>query len=461
MRLVMGIVIAMIVTSGTFAQAVDQDSRIRIYPQNRAYWQYEGKTVLLLGGSAEDNLFQIPNLNEHLDLLASVGGNYVRCTMSSRDEGNVWPFAKEGAMFDLTTWNPEYWARFERFLQLTAERDIIVQIEVWATFDYYRDPWSRNPFNPKNNVNYTAAESKLPTAVNSHPLALQNPFFRSVPAKDNNVVVLRFQQAFVDKMLSYSLAHNHVLYCMDNETAVTPEWGKFWASHIRQRAAAAGVDVETTEMWDPWNILDPKHNATVKHPELYSFVDISQNNHLKGQGHWDRLQKRRATLGDPLRPLNCVKIYGADAGPFGNDRDGIERFWRDIFGGTASARLHRPSSGLGLNEKAQVCIKSMRMLTDELGIFSCAPHNDLLREREKNEAYCTANPGKAYAVYFPNGGSVKLDITATGGQIAIRWLDIMRSTWQQAETARSSDTVKLTCPSKGHWAVLVKASDPE
>ena len=66
----------------------DAAKRIEIYRANPAYWQYGGKPVLLLGGSKEDNLFQIPDLKEHLDLLKSVGGNYVRNTMSSRDEGN-------------------------------------------------------------------------------------------------------------------------------------------------------------------------------------------------------------------------------------------------------------------------------------------------------------------------------------------------------------------------------------
>ena len=72
----------------------DQD-RIQPYPGNPFYWQYKGKPDLLLGGSVEDNLFQITNLEAHLDLLKSVGGNYVRCTMSSRDEGDVWPFEKD------------------------------------------------------------------------------------------------------------------------------------------------------------------------------------------------------------------------------------------------------------------------------------------------------------------------------------------------------------------------------
>jgi hypothetical protein len=64
---------------------------IDVSPNNKAYWFYKGKEVLLLGRSVQDNLFQIPGLAEHLDLLESVGGNYVRNVMSSRDSGNEWP----------------------------------------------------------------------------------------------------------------------------------------------------------------------------------------------------------------------------------------------------------------------------------------------------------------------------------------------------------------------------------
>ena len=85
-----------------------EQNRIKPYQENPRYWQYEGAPVLLIGGSREDNLFQIPDLREHLDLLRSVGGNYIRNTMSSRDPGNVWPFFKSGDFFDLNQWNPEY-----------------------------------------------------------------------------------------------------------------------------------------------------------------------------------------------------------------------------------------------------------------------------------------------------------------------------------------------------------------
>lgn len=429
---------------------------IRVCETNPAYWEYGGQPVLLVGGSVDDNLFQIKDLEAHLDLLKSVGGNYVRNTMSSRDDGNVWPFKNVDGRYDLDRWSEEYWQRFDNFLNLTSERGIIVQVEVWATFDYYRDIWFRNPFNPRNNVNYTARESGLPEQVNSHPVRTENSFFWSVPVESNQQVVLKYQRRFVDKMLSYSLEFGNVLYCMDNETAVTAEWGRYWSEYIKAKAKKAGVSVQTTEMWDPWDLSDPKHRATFDHPETYSFVDVSQNNHKTGQSHWDNAQCQRERFEGNLRPMNNVKIYGADNGRFGNDRDGIERFWRNIFGGMASARFHRPPSGLGLNEKAQANVRSMRMLTEEMDIFTCAPRNDLLSGRHPNEAYCIANPGKEYAVYFPNGGEVDLEVRGFGRPAVSRWLRIMKSEWTEPERIEGRSPVRLQCPSPDHWAVLIQ-----
>lgn len=75
----------------------------------------------------------------------------------------------------------------------------------------------------------------------------------------------------------------------------------------------------------------------------------------------------------------------------------------------------------------------MRMITDKMNIFTCEPHNDLLSDRDSNEAYCIANPGKEYAVYFPDGGEVTLDIGSLKKPAAVRWLDIMKSQWTNTQ----------------------------
>jgi hypothetical protein len=439
-----------------------EQERIQPYPGNRFYWQYRGKPVLLLGGSVEDNLFQISNLEEHLELLHSVGGNYIRCTMSSRDPGDVQPHARdaEDRPYDLTRWNEEYWQRFSNCLEWCFERDIILQIELWDRFDFTRSYWQTNSFNPKNNLTYTADETGLKEEILTHPGQRESAFFHSVPALENNTRVLHHQQAYIDQLLSYSLRYPNVLYCMDNETNDSPEWGAYWAEYLQRRAAQIGVKVETTEMWDAHSVLAPEHEATWKHPERYTFCDISQNNHNPPDQHWKNSQefRKRILESGVIRPINSVKVYGSNAYQYGTTRDAIERFWRNIFGGLAAVRFHRPATGLGLSEKAQRCIQSARMLTDALDtFFSCQPHVDLLSNRSYNEAYCFANPPGEYAVFFTDGGDVRLSVD-TGHTYRVRWLDILSSEWRGEEAPVSqAGQIRLVTPTdSGYWAAIIK-----
>ena len=157
-----------------------------------------------------------------------------------------------------------------------------------------------------------------------------------------------------------------------------------------------------TEMWDDWDLTAERHKRTFDHPELYDFVDVSQNNHNKGQKHWDNFLYVRKYLSKKPRPMNTTKTYGADGNKFGHtDQDGIERFWRHLLAGAASMRFHRPDSGLGLNDKAVAAIRAARKLESKIPLWSVQPANELLSDREANEAYLAADPGRAYAVYFP------------------------------------------------------------
>ena len=442
---------------------MSEADQIRPYPANPFYWQLHGKPVLLLGGSREDNLFQIPDIEAHLDLLASVGGNYVRCTMSSRDEGDVWPFERDPdtGLYDLNRPGSEYWERFARFLALTAAREIVLQIELWDRFDFAREPWQDNPYNPKNNTNYTVEESGLVPEITTHPGRRESAFFRSVPALENNTRLLAYQHTQLDELLSHALGYGHVLYCIDNETNESPEWGRYWATYLKARASKAGVEIQVTEMWDDHDLMGAQHSHTIDHPEIYDFVDISQNNHQVGYEHWAKPQEIRTRIANSghIRPMNSVKIYGANSGSYGTTRDAQERFWRNVFGGLASVRFHRPDSGLGLNEIAQAHIRSMRLLTAELDIFTAAPHLDLLTRRSRNEAYCTAEPGKAYAVFFPDGGDVRLDVSAAAGRpLSLRWLAIRDSRWNgpPVPVEPEGSTLRLTTPAEeGYWAALV------
>ena len=441
------------------APPVDGSARLRPYEKNPWYWQYQKEPVLLLGGSKDDNLFQIPDLAAHLDAMAKAGANYVRNTMSDRRDGGfeVYPFKHLGnGKYDLTQWSDEYWRRFADFLRLTHERGIIVQIEVWDRFDYSMKNWPPHPYNPANNVNYTHEESGLAAAYPDHPGANRQPFFFTTPKQRHNQVVLGYQEKFVAEMLRHSLPYPHVLYCMDNETNGEEAWAVHWADFIAARAREAGVTVFLTEMWDDWDLMGDHHRRTFDHPERFAFVDISQNNHQKGQRHWDNFQWARTHLAGHPRPINTVKTYGADGNKFGHtNRDGLERWWRHLLGGAAAVRFHRPDSGLGFSAPAEAAVRAARKLESRVKPWDLVPSQDLLRDREPNEAYLAANPGTAYALYFPDGGSVELDLRAVPGSFSLRWIDIQTGDWGPTAMVTAGAWAALKAPAAGHWAAAL------
>lgn len=442
------------------------DAALQPWPENAWYWSYRGKPTLLLGGSDDDNLFQWPttDLIAQLDRLAAAGGNVIRNTMSDRkDKGfEVYPFRQtEEGRYDLNSWNEMYWARFEHMLRETAQRQIFVQIEVWDRFDFTdsggADRWQNHPYNPKNNVNYTYDESRFGERYPDHPAANKQPFFYTTPKQRNNTVVLPFQQRFVAKMLEHSLAYDHVLYCIDNETTAEPAWGAYWAEFIKDAARKQGQRVNVTEMWDDWDLTADRHKQTFDRPELYDFVDVSQNNQIKGESHWSNFKHVRDYLANKPRPMNTTKTYGANGNKFGHtDQDGIERFWRHLLAGAASMRFHRPDSGLGLNDKAVASIRAARKIEAKIPLWTVTPRNELLYDRETNEAYLAAHAGKAYLLYFTNGGEVVLDLSEAEGSLTAHWVNIDSGDSDSQEEIRGGDRRVIKTPRpNGNWAVAI------
>jgi hypothetical protein len=449
---------------------IDIDSR------SNWYWNYKGKTILLLGGSWQDNMFNHPvKLEEHLDVLVSAGGNYLRNTMSHRNEGNVFAYARnESGLFDLDRFNDEYWDRFSHFLDLAYQRDIIVQIEIWDPWDRYENHqsfggWSHYPFNPANNINYTAEESSLPVAVDYPPTThpTEHPYFRTVPALDNNRLLLRYQEAYIDKLLSISLKYPNILYCVHNETGEKVEFGDYWADYIRKRADEQGIKIHITDMRRNEDVRSNDHAHIFDNNQRYTFVDISQNNAWSGlgQGHYDNIIYVRERLAANPRPINNNKNYGAARH---GEEESVARMGRIVFAGAASARFHRPHPhedpsamyeksdfGMGLSPRAQKVIKSLRMATDQLDIALAQPRNDLLADRSENEAYLLAEPGRQYAVYFPDGGSVILDMSPSKGSWSVRWINFDKAEWSDQGHLQASSSVRLDAPGRGHWIAVI------
>ncbi len=452
-------------------------NRIRPYAENPRYWQYDGKPVMLLGGSKTDHIFLLDDLETHLDEIQEVGANYVRNTMSQREGQDLKPHRLlPSGKFDMDQWNEEYWRRFGNMLEWTAEREIIVQIEVWGRFDFSRQQWETSPWNPGNNVNYTYEQTGFAREYPKHPSQDFQPFFHSIKGMRRYTkkldLIRKHQEAFVARMVSYSLDYGHVLYCMNNETSTPAQWGQHWIEFIKARAAEKGVTVCATDMFDDaFRAEKAVHTPlTFNDPEHYMFADISQvNSRNFDQAHWESLLWLLRKVNTHPRPSNHTKIYGSGYYTFGTGgpEDGVERFWRNILGGSASSRFHRPDGGNGLNDFAKASIKAARILKGLIKFWDITPQTGLLSERESNEAYLAAKPGESYALYFTNGGSVGLDLSDAPGKFDITWISVSMGVTTRTsagggyrltpKTIKGGGVVTLSAPYKGGWvAAIVK-----
>jgi hypothetical protein len=464
-----------------FPACTQQENRIpaseyiTIDEENPWYWNYKGKPVLLLGLSWQDNLFNHPTrLDEHLDVIQQAGGNYLRNTMSHRNVGNEFAFERDGnGLFDLKRFNKEYWIRFENFLDMAYNRDIIVQLEIWDPWDYYEDHqsfggWSKNPFNPANNINYTSSESGLPEEIQfppkSHPT--DHPFFHTVPELEDNTLVLLYQQAFFDRILSISLNYPNVLYCIHNEVGEPVETGDYWARRIHEKADLLGVPVYVTDMRRSENVRSADHLHIVNNHELYSFLDISQNNATRGLGsdHYESILFVRERVAAQPRPINNIKNYGAARH---GEEESISRMGRIVFGGCASARFHRPHPiedpnqmyeksdyGLGASPRAQRIIKTLRMVTDQFDLVNTLPRPDLISSDENIEAYLLVQDEIRYAIYFPSGGNAEVQLPE--GEWNVRWINFDQAQWETGSQIFSEGKVQLTSPDHHHRIVFLE-----
>jgi hypothetical protein len=187
---------------------------IHLDPVNPHYFQYEGKTIALV--SSGEHYGAVLNRafdgRTYLKTLAAEGLNYTRLFGGPYVEvpgqsfgirhndlapspGELllpWKrstmpgYAGGGDKFDLSQWNPAYFARLHRFLNDAERRGIVVEITLFSS--YYGDAqWAVSPLNPRNNVNHltVAGWKQANTLKNGNLLGVQERYVRKMAEEAN------------------------------------------------------------------------------------------------------------------------------------------------------------------------------------------------------------------------------------------------------------------------------------
>jgi hypothetical protein len=492
-RLFLGLTIVSMWSNCAFAQ-IAIDGR---------YWQYDGQRVLLLGGwnhghnpfidhdtdNDKDNqgVSSPAQIKNAMDALAVAGGNYLRCVLDPGMAAGIQGFAfcaKSGTRYDLNTMTGPFWDRLEMFISETKKRDIIVQLEIWDRFDLIDGSWGSwpaSPWNPKNNVNYTTASSGLAASYGSFS---KHPFIQDVPGhpvyekasesmKRKYDVIRRFQEKWIDKLLSITLRYDNVLYCMNNETHEDPAWGQYWMNFIEAKARARGKEVLTTDMFDDVYRAESSQGLAyqLSNRGKYDYVDVSQaNSRHADETHWNKV-KWIADAAKKMNPpylLHMTKVYGSDIalegkpwsrfGP-GDTDNAIEEWWRNLIAGVAGVRFHRPTSGIGLCDTSKNCIRATRKVEMKVKFWDVEPALDLLANPQSDEVYLAADPGNAYILYFTKngGGSVGLKLDRyPDTTFELHWINIGTGNWGPKITLSGGSAVTIDRPdSSSHWVATI------
>jgi hypothetical protein len=178
--------------------------------------------------------------------------------------------------------------------------------------------------------------------------------------------------------------------------------------------------------------------------------------------HWANMTWLKNQTRKYPRPVNNVKIYGGDIRAFfgtGNNKDGIQRFWRDLLGGCASARFHRPPGGNGLNEHAQASISAVRKLETTIKFWDIAPQMNLLVGDRLHECYLAGIPGEVYLLYFTEGGFTSLDLSGQTHTFTLRWVCIATGEWGDHTALQGGEPITISSPNDGGWVALITKNE--
>jgi hypothetical protein len=120
--------------------------------------------------------------------------------------------------------------------------------------------------------------------------------------------------------------------------------------------------------------------------------------------------------------------------------------WEDV--GVTFSELGTATKPLGqLYDALSHLARFMRSLP----FWLMQPHPEIA-----NTKVCLAELGQTYAVYAPEGGTVKLDLTKTEGSFKVRWFNPRTGNWVEGGIISGGGVRELAAPDRNDWVLLVQ-----
>jgi len=413
---------------------------IKLHPESPHYFLWRGKpTVLITSGEHYGAVLNANfNYKKYLQTLQSHGFNLTRTfsgaycepvgafkiennTLAPAKERFICPWARSnmpgytngGNKFDLTKWNPGYFARLRDFVSEANKFGIVVELVLFCPF-YEDQMWNLSPMNAANNIN------GIGTMKRTEVYTLKYPDLIAV------------QDAMVQKLVEELKDFDNVYYEICNEPyfgGVTLEW----QNHIAEVIVKAEAAFKTKHL-----IAQNIANKTKKVIEPNPHVSIFNFHYAKP-------------------PVAVIENYGLNK-VIADDETGFAgsnpepyrlEGWDFIIAGGAvydnldysftvgyedgTAKINAPGGGGPVLRRQLEILKDfinsfnfIKMKPDDSIIKNTLPQNATVR--------ALAEEGRAYAIYINGANVAELMLKLPGGTYRAQWVNTKTGKVDKQET---------------------------
>jgi hypothetical protein len=320
--------------------------------------------------------------------------------------------------FDLTRFDPEYFARLRARVEAAKARGIYVAIMLFDGWGLQFTPggWPYHPFQRENNVNDVEGDA------NGDGFGLETHTLQ-VPA------VTAIQDAYVRKVVDTVGDLDNVLYEIANESGgYSTAWQLRLIQVIRDHEARLGI----------------------RHPVGMTFQNEGGHNSTLWRSGADWISP--GWMGDDNYPLPSGRKVVLSDTDHHCGVCGDETFvWKTFVRGH-NVLLMDPLDRDPGRERARRAMGHTRRLAERMDLIRTRPYRRLSSTR-----YTLARPGYEYVTYQPVGGSFTVDLRGAPKRLAVEWIHPVTGRTVRRGTIVGGAVRRFQAPFRGQ-AVLYLAA---
>jgi hypothetical protein len=413
---------------------------IKLHPENPHYLLWRGKpTVLITSGEHYGAVLNADfNYKKYLLTLQSHGFNLTRTfsgaycepfgafsiennTLAPAKERFICPWARSntpgyangGNKFDLTKWDPAYFARLRDFVAQASKCGVVVELVLFCPF--YEDPmWNLSPMNAANNINGIGTMKRTEVYTLKYP------------------DLLAVQDAMVQKITEELKDFDNVYYEICNEPyfgGVTFEW----QNHIAEVIVKTEMTLKTKHL-----IAQNIANKTKKVVEPNPQVSIFNFHYAKPPIAVTENYGLNKVIAD-----DETGFAGSDPGPYR-----LEAWYFIIAGGAVydnldysftvgyedgTAKINAPGGG------GTVLRRQLEILKEFINSFNFTtmkPDDSIIKTTLPQNATARAlvEEGRAYAIYVNGANVAQLSLELPAGAYRAEWINTKTGKVDKQET---------------------------